>query len=198
MISTLVACGPSSTQPGSMSTAPAASEEAIGDEAEDAESSAEPGETPPPASGVSAEMQTMLELHNQVRARHCAKPLTWSPQLAASAQAWANKLRDSNCAFEHSQTRHGENLAGGTAGMSDARGPFALWADEEAQYDYKRPGFAMETGHFTQVVWRGTTQLGCGRSTCTNGRMDIWVCHYDPAGNYEGQYPANVLPRGCR
>jgi len=45
-------------------------------------------------------------------------------------------------------------------------------------------------------VWRGTTEVGCGHSRC-NG-MDVWVCEYDPPGNWEGQYRENVLPVGCK
>ena len=60
----------------------------------------------------------------------------------------------------------------------------------------KPGGFSMKTGHFTQVVWRGTTAVGCGRSQC-NG-LDVWICQYDPPGNVEGQYRDNVRPTGCR
>jgi hypothetical protein len=45
-------------------------------------------------------------------------------------------------------------------------------------------------------VWRGTTAVGCGRSQCKG--MDIYVCEYDPAGNWEGKYRENVLPPDCR
>ena len=71
-----------------------------------------------------------------------------------------------------------------------------MWYDEIAQYRFPDGGFSMETGHFTQVVWRGTTQVGCGHSQCKGN--DIWVCNYDPAGNWDGQYRENVLPRGCK
>ncbi len=63
------------------------------------------------------------------------------------------------------------------------------------QYDWKHGGFSMDTGHFTQVVWRGTAEVGCGTMTC--GGMDVWVCNYDPPGNMEGDYAANVARPGC-
>jgi uncharacterized protein YkwD len=138
----------------------------------------------------------MLDAHNQVRARHCAAPLTWSPKLAQVAQQWANTLRDRGCKFEHSGGRYGENLAAGTSETLDAQEVTDMWYGEVKQYAFPDGGFSMETGHFTQVVWRQTTQLGCGVSTCRG--MDIWVCEYDPPGNVQGQYRQNVLPASCQ
>lgn len=156
---------------------------------------------PPPrdaAPALSADTQALVDAHNAARARHCAAPLTWSPQLAAAASRWANSLRDHNCAFEHSPNNtFGENLAGGTTGYLDGNAVVAMWYDEAKQYDFRSGAFSMQTGHFTQVVWRGTTQLGCARSTCGAQNQDIWVCEYDPAGNWEGQFRENVLPTTC-
>jgi uncharacterized protein YkwD len=138
----------------------------------------------------------LLAAHNRVRADHCAPPLAWSKDLAAIAQRWADHLRDAGCAFEHSRTDYGENLAAGTEGALDPDGVVAMWYGEIAKYDFRRGGFSMETGHFTQVVWRATARVGCGTSRC-NG-MQIWVCNYDPPGNVEGEYRENVQPKGCR
>lgn len=146
----------------------------------------------PPASTMAT---ALLAEHNAVRARHCAPPLTWSPKLAAVAQAWAEHLRDHGCGFDHSRSSYGENLAGGTAGTLDAAAIVGMWAEEESAYDFAHGGFSMDTGHFTQVVWRATRQVGCGMATC-NG-MDTWVCNYDPPGNMEGDYADNVAPPRC-
>jgi uncharacterized protein YkwD len=138
----------------------------------------------------------MLDSHNRARRDHCAAPLAWSAKLAQVAQRWANALRDKGCAFEHSRGSYGENLAAGTTGTLDAAAVVGLWYDEVARYRFPDGGFSMATGHFTQVVWRGTTHVGCGRSRCKD--LDIWVCEYDPPGNWEGQYRDNVLPTTCR
>jgi uncharacterized protein YkwD len=140
--------------------------------------------------------QRFVDAHNRVRAKHCAGPLTWSPKLAAVAQKWADSLRDQGCKFGHSGGQYGENLAAGSEGLLDPEATVKMWYDEISKYRFPDGGFSMETGHFTQVVWRGTTQVGCGHSSC-NGN-DIWVCNYDPAGNWEGQYRENVLPLGCK
>ena len=130
-----------------------------------------------------------------MRARHCAPPLTWSPRLAAVAQRWAEHLRADHCAFDHSDSPYGENLAAGTSGTLDAAAIVGMWADEVRAYDFRRGGFSADTGHFTQIAWRATREVGCGSVTC-NG-LDVWVCNYDPPGNVAGGYRANVQPPGC-
>ena len=142
-------------------------------------------------SGLTGEAASIVAAHNAVRAQHCAPPLGWSDDLAASAQAWADHLAASGCAFEHSGSGHGENLAGG-GGLSGADS-VAMWYDEVNQFDFANGGFSMDTGHFTQVVWKNTTAVGCGSSEC--GGMTTWVCQYDPPGNYQGEYRENVTPR---
>jgi len=47
--------------------------------------------------------------------------------------------------------------------------------------------FSSETGHYTQVVWKSTTHLGCA----TYGRH--LVCQYGPSGNFKGRFTQNVL-----
>ncbi len=139
--------------------------------------------------------QGFVEAHNRVRAKHCASPLRWSKKLAASAQSWADGLAKRGCAMQHSGGKYGENLAAGTRGMLDAAAAVAMWYGEAKSYSFRRGGFSMKTGHFTQVVWRGTKELGCGRASC--GGMDVFVCQYDPPGNVEGQYRDNVQAPGC-
>jgi hypothetical protein len=65
-------------------------------------------------------------------------------------------------------------------------------APQFSLYDYSSPGFSMSTGHFTQMVWRSTTQLGCamvGPADCPNGISHgtkkyayMLVCQYSPPG----------------
>lgn len=156
--------------------------------------------TPPPSSstGAPAAMRALVDAHNAYRAKHCARGLTWSPKLAQAAQDWANSLKAQGCKFGHKpRNPFGENLAAGTSGTLDGQSVADMWYDEVKDYRFGNGGFSMQTGHFTQLVWRETTQIGCGVATC-NG-MDIWVCEYDPPGNVETMYRQNVLPNGaCR
>ena len=54
----------------------------------------------------------------------------------------------------------------------------------------------MQTGHFTQLVWAGSTAVGCGAAMCSLGAMQsiMLVCNYSPAGNVPDGYAANVQP----
>jgi hypothetical protein len=123
----------------------------------------------------------------------------WSAKLAAYAQEWANKLRDSGCAFEHrKRSPHGENLAFlGPAGLGTADNVTAGWVDERKQYNFSAGRFDFNTGHFTQVVWRDTRELGCGLATCGD-RAELWVCNYSPPGNVMGMFQNQVLPTSCK
>lgn len=141
--------------------------------------------------------QQWVDAHNRYRAKHCAPPLAWSPKLAEVAQRWADTLKAKGCAFGHSPgAKYGENLAGGTSGALDPTSATTMWYDEIQKYKFPNGGFSMETGHFTQVVWTTTKHVGCGQVTCKG--MDIYVCNYDPPGNWEGQYRQHVLPLGCK
>jgi pathogenesis-related protein 1 len=199
----VAACGPSRLARGrSHSGASEPVHEPIGLRSDDASRAPAPPPAPtepaaaPPAPG-SSEADILLAEHNRVRARHCAPPLGWSPSLARVAQRWAEHLRDKGCVLEHSQgTGYGENLAAGTSSIMSPSKVVDMWASEVGVYDFSRPGFSMQAGHFTQVVWKGTSFVGCGKASCPS--MDIWVCNYDPPGNVTGDFPANVQPTGCR
>lgn len=129
-----------------------------------------------------------LKAHNVRRAVHGAQDLVWDDELAA----WAHKV-SSTCVFEHSGGPYGENLAAGGDGTPEEF--VGRWYDEGVSegYNYGSGGFSSETGHFTQVVWKGTSRLGCATVNCP-GLGNYFTCEYADAGNYEGQYQENVSP----
>ena len=137
--------------------------------------------------GVStAEANQVLRLHNQARANVGVAPLQWSATLAASAQAKAEEMaRTGN--FVHSRTGVGENLYWSRGYGADAAGVDAVnsWLSEKRYY---RGSINGRNGHYTQIVWRSTTRVGCGKAVAADGTVYV-VCHYDPAGNVIGQRP---------
>jgi hypothetical protein len=55
------------------------------------------------------------------------------------------------------------------------------------------------TGHFTQVVWKGTSEIGCAKVPHrTIPGTYVWVCNYNFPGNIQGEYAQNVIdPNTC-
>ncbi len=72
-----------------------------------------------------------------------------------------------------------------------------MWYDEIKDYDFKKPGFSSKTGHFTQVVWVDSVELGVGKATSSNG-MQFVVARYSPPGNILGRFPENVKAPGSK
>lgn len=149
-----------------------------------------PAPSVPTYTGGDAFARDFLAAHNTYRARHCAAPLVWSDELQRYAQRWATHLQSQGCGLTHSSGSYGENLAGGTASALSPQTVTAMWYDEVGMYAYGS-GFSMSTGHFTQVVWRNTQRLGCAMASC--GGNAVYVCSYDPPGNYAGDFPKNVV-----
>ena len=69
-----------------------------------------------------------------------------------------------------------------------------MWYNEVSKYNYNNPVFGMDTGHFTQVVWKSTTKLGCGLGIASNNYA-YGACNYSPPGNVQGAFAQNVLPK---
>lgn len=139
-----------------------------------------------------------LDAHNKYRRTHGAPPLTLSRDLCNSAQVWADHLLSIRT-LQHSSTDHGENLYYSySSAPKKLNGIDAVdsWYSEIKDYRFDKAGFSSGTGHFTQVVWRDSQQLGLG--VATDGKTVFVVGQYHPAGNVNnaGFFQRNVLPPG--
>lgn len=128
-----------------------------------------------------------LNPHNAARDEVGVPHMTWDDKLESTAQSYAEKL-SGDCELIHSGGPYGENLAKAYPNL-DAAGAVKLWVDEKANYDHNSNScVGGDCLHYTQVVWRSSVRLGCGRAQCNNGWWLI-CCNYDPAGNVSGQSP---------
>ena len=157
------------------------------------------------AQGMGFDRNEFVATHNEWRAKvGVTQKLGYSKSLEASAQAWADVLKKSNrCRMRHSKSdgSYGENLYWASAvNWSDGRKELQKvtprhvvdsWGSEKADYNYNKnscvPGKVC--GHYTQVVWRTTTAVGCAMAVCNDDKTQIWVCQYKPAGNWIGERP---------
>ncbi len=136
----------------------------------------------------SDQIQAILAAHNSYRAQVGVPPLQWSASLAASAQNWANHLAATGT-LVHSGS--GENLAEATAGALSLTQLVDMWGNEKQYFtegtfpNVSTTGNWDDVGHYTQVVWRNTTEVGGGIARGQGN--DVLVCHYNPAGNVVGQ-----------
>jgi uncharacterized protein YkwD len=132
---------------------------------------------------------SLLNVQNQARAEVNVPALTWSTTLAADAQQWADQIASTGQPTHAQNTGQGENLAWGTKGAFTPEQLANTWIAEKANWHggVLTPQNWYPTGHYTQVVWKDTTQVGCGLASDAN--QDYLVCRYSPPGNYMGQAP---------
>lgn len=137
------------------------------------------------------EIKIILERHNYWRADvGVLGKLVWSEEMAELASDWARQLKENNCGFEHRpNNKFGENLFMGTTGYYTAKDAIDAWGQEKIDYNYNKNKCkaGKMCGHYTQIVWESTKSVGCAKIEC-NG-FDIWVCNYDPPGNWVGEKP---------
>jgi pathogenesis-related protein 1 len=156
----------------------------------------------PAAAAEPVSSTAMVAAHNQVRAGLKLPPLRWSDPLASDAARWADELAlNRGCKMQHAGVEgQGENLFWASALLwSDGRREVQAvtpqkvvdaWASERRDYDYARNSCraGKACGHYTQIVWKGTTEVGCAMSVCPE-QGQIWVCRYQPPGNWVGERP---------
>ena len=141
---------------------------------------------------ISQTAKDILKRHNELRKKHGAPPVKWNSKIAEVAQAWAQTNAAAGRMF-HSKGKYGENIYWTSGGMPSGKRVVDAWYSEIQFYDYEEPGFSLKTGHFTQVIWKSSKEIGAGWARSPDGGFFV-VCNYDPPGNYEGKFPRNVEP----
>jgi pathogenesis-related protein 1 len=145
--------------------------------------SAWPEPEPPTPEWVDA----MVQAHNSIRNRSKLPPLVWSSKVAAVAQQWAEVLLARNEFTHRPKAEYGENLYEIRGAISSPAQVVSDWGSESRNYDYRTNSCRDVCGHYTQIVWRDTRELGCG--VARNARREVWVCDYNPSGNWVGRRP---------
>jgi len=147
---------------------------------------------------TSEQANEMLEYHNMARKELSIAPMTWNPTIAAYAQEWANFLAyKKGCDLIHrsglneKKQDYGENLFWGSSAdyyktIDAAKG----WYSEKNDYRYQKIDYDnySKTGHYTQMIWSTSTEMGAGVAVCPSGEI-IVVANYKEHGNIIGYYP---------
>lgn len=129
----------------------------------------------------------ILDAHNKYRAQHKVGDLSWDVDTYNYAKNNADNY-DCSGVLTHTHGKFGENLA---AGFKDGASTVAAWVDEPILYS----DASFVYNHFTQVIWKGSTKVGCAYKDCRKSNWGLYVvCEYDPYGNVIGQGSKNVFP----
>ena len=144
----------------------------------------------------------IVALHNKYRAEVRVPPVRWSDDVQKSAEGWALHLaEDEGLHMIHASSNnpYGENLSGGPGVWSTDRDAYTVleWAvvsfgNEKSNYrgtSVNVDSNFYEYGHYTQIVWRTTAEIGCAVGKRKDIPGYIVVCRYNPAGNIVGQKP---------
>ena len=138
--------------------------------------------------------ERMLALHNRERAAVGSPPMEWDTMLAEAAASYGPALAALG-RLQHSprEGRPGqrENLAMSSTGYIDDLGLAGMWVAEKRIFtpglfpNVSRTGYWKDVAHYTQMVWRGTTHVGC--AVYRSGGNDYLICRYSPPGNKDGK-----------
>merc|ERR1719353_1356082 len=149
-----------------------------------------------------ADDERYLKATNYFRCRHGQPLLAWDSAVSSNAQEWADTCASQagNPAHTRSDGSSSYNLIPSSAenvaaGHKSPEAAVEAWYSEITDPGYTPGGgFQSGTGHYTALIWKSTTKLGCGQSACASGSpAPVHVCHYaDSPGNMGGGYEANV------
>lgn len=152
-------------------------------------------------------IENILNAHNKARQKAGVPNLLWSNTLEKYAQEWAAYLKSNKqCGLLHrpstgsQKQKYGENLfylgpvkwSNGKIAQQQLSEQLVVnkWLGEKSNYDITSNTCKAGSvcGHYTQVMWKKSTQLGCAAVACNN-QAQVVVCNYDPPGNFSGQRP---------
>lgn len=134
-------------------------------------------------------IQQFIDTHNKYRTEVGLPPLTWNDNLANFAGEWAVHQGEKGCKMKHRpDNEYGENIYWSSGRDFDPIYTVDQWGGEKLQYHDEVVGEEKAmVGHYTQMVWRTTTEVGCAAFNC--GSSLIVICNYNPPGNWIGQHP---------
>lgn len=142
-------------------------------------------------------------MHNYYRSLHDAPPLKCDPELAKSAQSWADEEARQGKSFHSPPTEeYTESIMGWgfdfTLDKAILDSVRSYYSEIKNNYNYETGEGSGVVGHFMAVVWKSQKNLGCGYNN-KPGVGTYVVAHYTPPShanvNYKELAPKNVLRR---
>lgn len=167
------------------------------------------GSTPAQNPLTADEIAAFVQAHNDARSGSLSPapeppllPVTWDPTLAEVAFAYASRCEGADkVLIDHNPQSTddyrarggmdyvGENIWATSGDAYSAAEVVGAWMSEAPDFDYANNTSSGVTGHYTQVVWRGTERIGCAWVQCPEFQFPgVVLCNYAPGGN-DGSRP---------
>ena len=154
--------------------------------------------------------EVLLAQHNKYRKMHNAPELVLDNELIklaldySAALAYKDDIYSITPSLSKNKNREklGENIFTCTSVLKTincyeitSTKPVDEWYSEIKNYNFSQPGFTIDSSHFSQLIWKETTKMGCGASVRDDGVTYKVVCNYYKAGNIlnSQKFEENVL-----
>ena len=137
----------------------------------------------------------ILEFHNKLRKTYNLPELKLNDYLSALAENYAKKLMSTQNynSFQpniYNGVCVGENVV--ISKSNNAENIFKYWSEEGVDYNFEKKHFSKEKSHFTQIIWKETTDIGIGFFNDQINNNNCTVVLYYPPGNIFGDFEKNV------
>ncbi len=142
-------------------------------------------------------MKEALKEHNEMRKKHGASALVLNLDLIKQAEKYAREIAVSTQFVKSNSSmdskKLGENIFMSMKGCPNGREVTSLWYAENKMHNFKSDSHQKLSENFSQMVWKGTKEVGFGLAKGKRGQY-IVVANYYPAGNTPKEYEQNVSP----
>ena len=135
---------------------------------------------------------TMISLHNDLRKKYNSPDLLEDKNLNNEADEYADNILSNGPQKNNVYVNglYGENII--IIKDKEAKKIFYIWAEEEKNYDFTKKKYSKNASHFTQIIWKGTRNIGIGFSHDVVNKIYCIVALYNPPGNTLGEFETNV------
>ena len=139
---------------------------------------------------------SIIKFHNEIREKHKSPPLKENEELNEKASIYAESLVNNQEKINYELNMYNDEIVGENIIVAESKRSeeaFKKILDEEKNYDFNKNKFSKATGHFTQAIWKDTTDIGCGFWVDKENKKYYIVLLYYPAGNIFGKFSENVI-----
>ena len=139
---------------------------------------------------------SIIKFHNEIREKHKSPSLKENEKLNDLASIYAESLVNNQEKINYELNMYNDEIVGENIIVAESKRPedaFKKILDEEKNYDFNKNKFSKATGHFTQAIWKDTTDIGCGFWVDKGNKKYYIVLLYYPAGNIFGKFSENVI-----